>query len=67
MALVRGLGFAGGKLPGNPYAAVRVSWPGDSALLPDGLGVSPCQGYVSGCTDAMRWQGTVRLQRVSGR
>ena len=67
MALVRDLGLAGGRLPGNPYAAARVSWPGNSALVPDGLAVTPCQGYVSGCTDAMRWQGTVRLQPVSGR
>ncbi len=66
VALVRGLGFAGGALPGNPYAPRRVSWPGDSALAPDGLSVSPCQGAVSGCTDSMQWHGTVRLQPVSG-
>ncbi len=66
VAVVRGLGFAGGGLPGNPYAPVRVSWPGNSALAADGLAVTPCQGYLSGCTDTMQWHGTVRLQAVSG-
>lgn len=66
VAVVRGLGFAGGGLPGNPYAPMRVSWPGNSALGADGVAVTPCQGYISGCTDAMQWHGTVRLQPVSG-
>lgn len=67
VAMVRGLGFAGGGLPGNPYAPVRVSWPGNSALAADGVSVSPCQGYLSGCIDAVQWRGTVRLAPVSGR
>jgi hypothetical protein len=67
VAVVRGLGFAGGGLPANPYAARRVSWPVNSALTADGLSVSPCQGSVSGCIDSLQWRGTVRLQPVSGR
>jgi hypothetical protein len=67
VAVVRPLGFAGGGLPGNPYAPMPVSWPGNSALAADGVAVTPCQGYVSGCTDSMQWRGTVRLQAVSGR
>ncbi|HUZ85053.1 MAG TPA: hypothetical protein VMU66_10185 [Gaiellales bacterium] len=57
-ATVRTLGLLGGRLPGNPYAPIRVSWPRDAS----GVATSPCQGQPSGCTDRFAWHGTVQLQ-----
>jgi hypothetical protein len=61
-ALVGALRLDGGHLPGNPYAPLRVSWPGNSAALQEGFLASPCSGIATGCTDVFRWHGTVRLQ-----
>jgi hypothetical protein len=63
-ASVAKLGFVAGKLPGNPYAPIKVAWPFSSSLAIAGLAVSPCQGDSSACTDSMRWKGTVQLQPV---
>jgi hypothetical protein len=61
-ALVGRLGLVGGSLPADPYAPVRVSWPGGSAQPRDGFAASPCQGDGAVCSDTFHWQGTVRLQ-----
>ncbi|MGH2868033.1 MAG: hypothetical protein ACRDNK_10760 [Solirubrobacteraceae bacterium] len=55
------LDLAGGRLPPNPYAPLRVSWPFSAAGVLSGFLVSPCQGLATACSDAMRWSGTVRL------
>jgi hypothetical protein len=65
-ALASRLELLGGTLPANPYAPVRVSWPGDSAAQALGFAVSPCQGDAAACTDTFAWQGTVALQGVPG-
>ncbi|HEX4012122.1 MAG TPA: hypothetical protein VHX62_19025 [Solirubrobacteraceae bacterium] len=64
-ALVSRLGLLGGRLPANPYAPIRVTWPGDSAAQTQGFTASPCQGDGSACTDLFQWSGTVSLQTVS--
>lgn len=58
----RPLGLVGGRLPANPYAPVRVSWPGNSGAQSHPLAASPCQGDAAVCTDAFTWHGTVRLE-----
>jgi hypothetical protein len=61
-ALVRSLGLVGsGRLPANPYAPQKVSWPGNSALAKGGVATSPCQGIASSCSDRFNWRGSVRL------
>jgi hypothetical protein len=65
-ALVGQLRLLSGTLPANPYAPVRVSWPGGSAAQDQGFAVSPCQGDAAVCTDTFAWQGTVALQAVPG-
>jgi hypothetical protein len=60
------LGLLGGSLPSNPYAPVRVSWPGSSALEQQGFLASPCQGIPAACSDRLRWRGVVQLEPVSG-
>jgi hypothetical protein len=65
-ALVSKLRVLGGSLSGNPYAPVKVAWPFSSSLAVDGAIASPCQGIAAGCTDSMKWKGTVRLQPVGG-
>jgi hypothetical protein len=65
-ALVGKLRLLGGSLPGNPYAGMRVVWPFSSPLVGDGVIASPCQGNPPGCSDSMRWTGTVRLDPVGG-
>jgi hypothetical protein len=64
-AVVSRLGLLGGRLPANPYAPIRVTWPGGSAAQALGFAASPCQGDGSVCTDAFHWSGTVSLQTVS--
>jgi hypothetical protein len=62
-ALVGRLGLVGAGLPADPYAPIRVSWPGSSAQQRDGFAVSPCQGAAAAvCRDTFHWQGTVRLE-----
>jgi hypothetical protein len=64
-ALVGQLQLIGGTLPANPYAPVKVSWPGGSAAQAQGFAVSPCQGEPAlVCSDTFDWQGTVALQSV---
>jgi hypothetical protein len=63
--IVPRLGLLGGALPARPYAPVRVSWPGNSALEQQGFLTSPCQGISSTCSDQLSWHGTVRLQPAS--
>jgi hypothetical protein len=65
-ALVRQLGLAGGSLPANPYAPIRVTWPGGSAQHTLGFATSACQGDGSACGDDFHWTGTVALQLVTG-
>ncbi len=65
-ALASRLALVGGTLPANPYAPIRVSWPGGSAAQAQGFTVSPCQGDAAACTDTFAWQGTVALQGVPG-
>ena len=62
-ALVR-LGLVGGTLPANPYAPIRVRWPGASAAQALGFAASPCQGDSDLCGDTFGWQGTVTLAPV---
>jgi hypothetical protein len=64
-AVAPGLGLVGGSLPANPYAPVRVSWPGSSLALVSGSPLSPCQGDEAACHDTFRWTGHVALQAVS--
>jgi hypothetical protein len=64
-SVVGRLGLLGGRLPANPYAPIRVTWPGGSAAQAQGFAASPCQGDSSACTDAFHWSGTVSLQTVS--
>jgi hypothetical protein len=65
-ALVRSLGLlGGGRLPANPYAPQKVSWPGNSAPAKGGVATSPCQGIASSCSDRFNWRGSVRLQAGS--
>jgi hypothetical protein len=59
------LGLAGGRLPANPYAPIRVAWPGDSLALISGFPSSPCQGDGTACHDTFHWTGHVALQSVS--
>jgi hypothetical protein len=59
------LGMLGTRLPKDPYAPVRVSWPSNSAGVLNGFLTSPCQGITEGCSDQMSWQGIVQLQPVS--
>ncbi len=61
-AVATGLGLVGGGLPANPYAPVRVSWPGNSPAQVAGSPLSPCQGDGAACHDAFRWSGHVALQ-----
>jgi hypothetical protein len=65
-ALVGQLKLIGGTLPTNPYAPVKVTWPGGSAAQAQGFAASPCQGDAAVCTDKFTWQGTVALQAVPG-
>jgi hypothetical protein len=66
-ALVGSLRLLGGALPANPYAPVKVTWPGGSAQQTEGFTASPCQGDAPpACTDSFRWQGTVALQGLPG-
>ncbi len=61
-AVAAHLGLFGGSLPADPYAPVRVSWPGnsDQPFLS-----SPCLGdVVAVCRDSFAWSGTVRLVPV---
>jgi hypothetical protein len=64
-ALVGKLDLIGGRLPGNPYAAIHVAWPGSSALEQQDFLTSPCQGIATACTDLLRWHGTVQLHAVN--
>lgn len=66
MALVGGLGLMGGALPANPYAPVRVSWPGGSAQRVQGFAASPCQGDPASCQDNFQWRGTVAIRPFPG-
>jgi hypothetical protein len=59
------LGLAGGPLPANPYAPIRVAWPADSLALITGSPSSPCQGDPAACHDTFHWTGHVALQPVS--
>ncbi len=59
------LGMLAERLPSDPYAPIRVSWPGASAGEQQGFLVGPCQGIPSACSDQVRWIGTVRLVPVS--
>ncbi|HEY2441375.1 MAG TPA: hypothetical protein VGI07_14165 [Solirubrobacteraceae bacterium] len=59
------LGLLGGRLPGRPYAPVRVSWPGNSGAQSQPFAASPCQGDAAVCQDAFQWRGTVRLEPVA--
>jgi hypothetical protein len=63
-ALVSQLGLIGGSLPANPYAPIRVTWPGGSAQHALGFATSPCQGDGSACSDDFHWTGTVALRPV---
>jgi hypothetical protein len=65
-ALVGQLRLLSGVLPANPYAPVRVSWPGGAAAQAQGFAASPCQGDPAACTDRFAWQGTVALRAVPG-
>jgi hypothetical protein len=65
-ALVRQLGLLGGTLPADPYAPIRVAWPGGSAQQSEGFATSPCQGDASACGDDFDWHGTVALRPVVG-
>jgi hypothetical protein len=65
IAQVGKLGLVGGSLPAHPYGRIAVSWPSSSALAADDLIASPCQGAGPGCSDSLRWAGTVQLQPVS--
>jgi hypothetical protein len=62
-AAVRSLGLIGARLPANPYAALKVSWPrnsaGESSLA------TPCAGLSSGCSDQFGWHGSVRLEATT--
>ena len=60
-ALVGALSLTGGRLPPNPYAPITVRWPMSSAGAQQSSLASPCEGITAVCTDAMAWQGTVRL------
>ncbi len=60
------LGMLAERLPANPYAPIRVSWPGASAGEQQGFLVGPCQGIPSACSDQLLWHATVRLMPVSG-
>jgi hypothetical protein len=64
-AAVRSLSLVGGRLPAHPYARLNVSWPRNSSPAADGAATSPCQGIGSGCSDQLRWRGSVRLQTAS--
>jgi hypothetical protein len=67
-ALVRSLGLlGGGRLPANPYARQKVSWPGNSAPAKGGVATSPCSGIGSSCSDRFNWRGSIRLQAASSR
>jgi hypothetical protein len=61
-ALVGRLHLLGGRLPGDPYAPISVSWPADSAAAL-GFVSSPCQSD-SACQDTFSWSGTVTLAPV---
>lgn len=65
-AIASHLGLVGGSLPANPYAPVKVSWPGDSGPQSQPFASSPCQGDATVCQDTFHWSGIVRLQPVSG-
>ena len=60
------LGMLGSRLPANPYAPIRVSWPANSAQSSEGFLASPCQGIPASCTDQLNWHGIVQLQPVGG-
>jgi hypothetical protein len=60
------LGMLGARLPGNPYAPIRVSWPSSSAELSEGFLATPCQGITAVCTDRLSWHGIVQIQPVGG-
>jgi hypothetical protein len=64
-AAVRSLGLVGGRLPAMPYAAMKVSWPRNSAPVSEGSLASPCQGIKSGCSDQWHWRGSVRLETAA--
>jgi hypothetical protein len=59
------LGLIGGGLPADPYAPVRVSWPGNSGQPSQPFASTPCQGDGAVCQDSFSWHGTVRLQTAS--
>jgi hypothetical protein len=65
-AVAGALKLLSGRLPARPYAPVKVSWPRASPAVTQGSPTSPCQGDMTVCTDAFRWQGTLSLQPVSG-
>jgi hypothetical protein len=63
-AVAPGLGLVSASLPANPYAPVRVSWPGSSLARLSGSLLSPCQGDGAACHDTFRWSGHVGLQAI---
>jgi hypothetical protein len=58
------LGLLGTRLPNNPYAPVRLSFPADSALAQQGFLVSPCQEITAVCSDKLALRGIVALHSV---
>jgi hypothetical protein len=65
-AVASELGLVGGSLPADPYAPVKVAWPGDSGPQSQPFASSPCQGDATVCQDTFHWSGTVALKPVSG-
>lgn len=63
-AIAAHLGLAGGSLPPNPYAPVKVASPGNSGLAAQPFASSPCAGDAVVCRDTFKWKGTVRLEPV---
>ena len=59
------LGLLGRRLPNNPYAPVRLSFPTDSALIQQGFLVSPCQEITAVCSDKLALRGIVALHPVA--
>ena len=59
------LGLLGTRLPNNPYAPVKLSFPADSALAQQGFLVSPCQEITAVCSDKLALSGTVALHSVA--
>ncbi len=63
-ALAPRLGLLGGRLPADPYAPVRVSWPSGAAASSLGFATGPCAGAGPVCTDLFAWRATVRIEPV---